>query len=194
MTRYAPAAALAGAILSAGWAGGPALAADQERRTLLDHKDWVVDEVWQDGEVHCDAYTSAGEGIWFSLYVFPDHEDVTLVVENPGWDLTKREAEVSLAIDRDSWSGVAELEGELLVVRDLTDAFLTDIQNGRDAAIMDEYGNHVLEFSLRGSAAAILKLYECWDNAVANRESDPSDPFARSGAGTIGDEPRYFGR
>ncbi|MFY9237929.1 MAG: hypothetical protein WAO78_03445 [Roseovarius sp.] len=179
------------AILVTTLLGGPTFA-EPERSRLLEHKDWTVDLVEGDDYAFCDAYTMAGNETWISIYVFEGSGDAALEIRNPSWSLTKREAKIAVDVDYSGWEGIADLEGEFVFLGGLKDEFIEEVAQGNALALKDSDGHNILTFSLRGSAAAMSKLGDCIA-AFRKWESVSSDPFARSGAGEIGNRPEVFG-
>lgn len=164
-------------------------------QTLLNHKDWTVEFVQTRNSALCIASTSSRAGTRLSIFSIRGVDVFGLNIENPGWSLQDREAEIRVDVDYQRWRSVAELKDENISVFGLNPEFLDAIAYGNAVALKDSDDRNILTFSLRGSSAAMRALKTCQRSPA--RGSSPrssTDPFARSNAGAIGDRPSLFGR
>lgn len=173
MRRLLVTIALAGAL-----SGAPGAAQDA---TLLGTFGlWHVEHTaGTDGSAACSLSSYGADGSRVGVWAFDYAPGLTLEVSNPAWAAPARDVQISVDIGPERFSGPARVSGDILVVPDLTKDFVLAFAAGRDLTLRNADGEQILRYSLRGSAAGVGALLECWAR-ISPPAPDPfgaSDPF-----------------
>jgi hypothetical protein len=157
---------------------GTAMAERYDETVLVRHKDWVVIHTFDsvNGGQWCEAATGrASTGM--SIVVF-DNDLTIFAIHDEHWSIPKdAERYVIVDVDYERFDGWARADGNMLSLRLTGDTganFLTQMRLGSAVAVYNSDERRIAAFSLRGSAAAMAKLAECWSRI---RLPDQADPF-----------------
>lgn len=161
-----------------------AAVAEIEDRVLFQHRDWMtyLQHDTDTGGLWCVAATANNSGQTFDITMF-DAGVVALYVIDPNWSLASRVVNFFVDIDYSRWQATGEAAGTSVEVVfndvDAAIAFTRQLMGGSAVAVYNSDGSRLATFSLSGSAAAVVKLLECYESIRGN--VDPfgasSDPF-----------------
>lgn len=168
------------ACLSVFCAGLSVSADEYDTTTLFRKGAWIVELTHNTntGTLWCAAETTNRSGQTFSVTAY-DGGYMTLFIFDSRWSLSDRPVRFLLDIDYSRWTidGSAR-DISISVQMDDTETaarFLRQLQSGSAVALYNESERRLATFSLSGSYAAVLSLFECW-----NQITVPSDPFTTS--------------
>ncbi len=166
-----------GLALSAQVAG-----ADQYDTTrLFTRGAWYVDLTHDtsDGELWCSGETRNNEAQTFSITTYDDGTAVLFVFDDR-WDLTPRNVDFLVLVDRERWTISGDASGIAISVtlddKDKADEFLLDLARGNSVSVANTDERRIAAFSLSGSSAALSTLMDCWDSILLAPPSK-KDPF-----------------
>lgn len=159
---------------------GAAHAQPFDTQRLFSRGAWSVEMTHDtaDGDLWCVAATRNARGQFFALTAF-DSGSIALLVTDPGRQLTPRAVRFLVDIDYSRWTieGTARDIGVSIVMNDAPQAarFIRQLQRGNAVAVLNDPGQRLATFSLRGSWAAITALMTCWNRITPPGGS--TDPF-----------------
>lgn len=147
----ATAALLAGLSLGATLPAGAA--------TIGSYGYWTSVVNTADGQPVCGVRTQMNDGAELRLLVIND--EVHLLARDPGWHMTTGDtSHVALNIDGHSFDGEGTaIDGQTLMVTDLTDAFITRFIGG--TTMLADFGGVHWNVSLVGSGRATGAMGAC---------------------------------
>jgi len=163
-----------------------ALAATEYQRLFSKGK-WSVDLNYpKSGEYtwcSADTYSSSQA---FSLNAWDD-QTFSISVFDDNWNLAPRDVVFQVQVDnRTNWTmnGSASDSSVYIFPDDLekTATFLEEVMQGNVVRVRNQNGATVAQFSLSGSYASTLQLFECmkmigWGNSSSDPFGNSSDPF-----------------
>lgn len=142
-------------------------------------------------------YPTSGEYLWcsadtysssqaFSLNAWSD-QTFSISVFDDNWNLAPRDVVFQVQVDnRTNWTmnGSASESSVYIFPDDLakTATFLEEVMQGNVVRVRNQNGLTVAQFSLSGSYASTLKLFECmkmigWGNSRSDPFGNSGDPF-----------------
>ena len=155
--------------------------AETESTAIFRKGSWSVDFNYdpEDGSVWCSADTQRGEqALTFGLW---DSGLLGIFVFDSNWDLRSRDVRFVVQIDRrPAWemSGHAEDQSVYIFPKPDSDLrrFLEEVMAGNILSVQNESRRRVAQFSLSGSYAAVVQLFDCF-RKIENGARSRSDPF-----------------
>lgn len=166
-------------------------AAEQFDQTiLLRHEDWTVEHSFDasDGQQWCAAGTEETGGTAMGVIAFDDGM-FAFTLHNQRWNMPEdAERYITVDVDDERFDGWASTSGSMLFLTldgDVGVDFLKMLRDGDAVAVYNDDMRRISTFSLRGSAAAVAMLGECFSRIRLPDEHDPfgstdarsSDPF-----------------
>ena len=159
-----------------------ASAADAEAYQLLKHKAWEVNlQESNNQELYCEARVRNGSGDSLHLVGYPD-QPLRLFIFLLGNEWNRDfEGDAELDIDYTPWTlnntefrnGKADFVKFTFPSGSSTMDFLDELYQGTAIALKSpQRSRTIASFSLAGSAAALVKLSECWTRLPTGQSGD----------------------
>lgn len=164
----------------------PVQASDFESDVLFRKGAWEVEVTYsyRSGDFWCNASTYNRSGQSFNIVAY-DSRDLAMVIADTGWDLSPRDVRFFVDIDYSRWTidGSAGNSSVSVFMNEAEKAirFLSELQEGNAVAVYNERNSRIATFSLSGSYAAVVSLFDCWSKIAPDDPlENPSDPFGGS--------------
>lgn len=163
--------------------GSVAQAQDRyETNTLFQKGTWTVSITYDnyDGLFWCDASTSNRQSQELALTLY-ETGLFTIFVFDPRWNISPRPLRFLIDVDYSRWKMDGEGDGVSISITpengDKAAKFTREVMEGTAVALMNADGRRLGTFSLSGSYAAVLNLFECYDRIGKSDPFSDSDPF-----------------
>ena len=158
-------------------------ASEFDSEILFQKGNWIVEVTYdnENGNFWCSATTTNGSSQSFGITAY-DTNDLMVFVLDTRWSLSERPVTFYIDVDYARWTidGYARDIGVSVFLDDADKSvqFLREVQQGNAVAVYNERESRLATFSLNGSYAAIVSMFDCWDKISKTDPFSPQhDPF-----------------